>query len=279
MKRDLYQEITHTILEALQAGVRPWQACYTTSLPLRSTGEPYKGINCLRLMLETETKGYHSPYWMTWQQAQERGGHVRKGEKSTLVCFFTTVEKQDDKAQNGTIRIPLARAYHVFNLEQMDGVGQDTFNNKPAIITESNPFFASLPGTVVGTMQTPAYSHTHDIIRMPAMERFTSAETYYATLGHEYIHWTGHKSRLNRSDDRSLEGYAFEELIAELGAAFLLPHIGIKPLIDEEHAPYITQYTKMLEDDRKAIFRASTLAQRAADYLIEQAITTKENHP
>lgn len=271
MKRDLYQEITNAILEALQAGVRPWKPCYTTSLPLRTTGEHYKGINCLRLMLEADRKGYGSPHWMTWKQAQERGGHVRKGEKSTLVCFFKTLEKEDTETDSGTVRIPVARAYHVFNLEQLEGVGEDTLATKPTIITETSRFFARLPGKLVETSQTPAYSPSKDRIRMPPMERFSSNEAYYATLGHEYIHWTGHPSRLKRDADRSQAGYAFEELVAELGAAFLLPQIGLQPMIDDEHAPYIAQYAKILEDDRKAIFRASTLAQRATDYLVSLA--------
>lgn len=279
MKRDIYQEITTAILEALQAGVRPWKQCYTTSLPLRTTGDQYKGINCLRLMLEAERKGYLSPHWMTFQQATERGGYVRKGEKSTLVCFFKTFEKDDPDSEEGTVKIPVARAYHVFNLEQLEGVGQDTLGEKPTIITETSRFFASLPGKVVETTQTPAYSPTKDQIRMPGIERFSSAEAYYATLGHEYIHWTGHESRLQRNAERSRAGYAFEELVAELGAAFLLPQIGLQPLIDDEHAPYIAHYVKMLEDDHKAIFRASTLAQRATDYLIGLAspVLTRES--
>lgn len=219
-------------------------------------------------MLEAERQGYASPHWMTWQQATERGGYVRKGEKSTLVCFFTTFEKEAPDTEEGTVRIPVARAYHVFNLEQLEGVGQDTLGEKPTIITETSRFFAALPGNIGETQQVPAYIPSKDLIVMPAMQRFTSVEAYYATLGHEYIHWTGHESRLQRNAERSRAGYAFEELVAELGSAFLLPQVGLQPMIDDEHAPYIAHYVKMLEDDHKAIFRASTLAQRAADYLI-----------
>ena len=151
MKRDIYQEITTAILEALQAGVRPWKQCYTTSLPLRTTGDHYKGINCLRLMLEAERKGYSSPHWMTFQQATERGGYVRKGEKSTLVCFFKTFEKDDPDSEEGTVKIPVARAYHVFNLEQLEGVGQDTLGEsrpsspKPAVSLRHCPAKWSKP--------------------------------------------------------------------------------------------------------------------------------------
>ena len=204
---------------------------------------------------------------------------MRKGEKSTLVCFFKTFEKDDPDSEEGTVKIPVARAYHVFNLEQLEGVGQDTLGRKPTIVTEISNFFEALPGKVVETTQTPAYNPAKDIIRIPDIEQFSSAATYYATLGHEYIHWTGHKSRLQRNAERSRAGYAFEELVAELGAAFLLPQIGLQPLIDDEHAPYIAHYVKMLEDDHKAIFRASTLAQRATDYLIGLAspVLTREN--
>lgn len=105
-------------------------------------------------------------------------------------------------------------------------------------------------------------------MRIPQISRFASSEQYYATYGHECIHWTGHKKRLNRLTDKSQKGYAFEDLVAEIGSAFLLPQMGIEPLIDDEHAPYISGYLSLLKDDPKAIFKAASQAQKAADYLL-----------
>lgn len=268
-RKSVYAEITENILTALKEGVRPWEQCYKTSLPLRANGIPYKGINWLLLTVETEMKGYQSPYWMTFKQAKEKGGNVRRGEKSTLITFFTTIEKDDEKNPDEKITIPVPKTYRVFNLEQTEGIEMDELENTVEPLPEAESFFDKLPATITGTQQTPAYIPSGDKIRMPSIKCFTSAEKYYATLGHEYIHWTGHKSRLDRLADKSKEGYAFEELIAELGAAFLLPQMGLEPLIDNEHAPYIDGFIQVLENDEKALFKAASRAQKAADYLIE----------
>lgn len=273
-KKSVYSEITESILTALKEGVRPWEQCYKTSLPLRANGIPYKGINWLLLTVEAEMKGYQSPYWMTFKQAKDKGGNVRLGEKSTLIAFFTTIEKEDQNNPDKKIAIPVPRTYRVFNLDQIEGVSMDNLEDAIEPLPEAESFFNKLPANIISTQDTPAYIPSKDTIRMPEIKRFSSAEQYYATLGHEYIHWTGHKSRLERKAEKSKAGYAFEELVAELGAAFLLPQMGLEPLINDEHAPYIDGFIKVLEKDEKALFKAASRAQKAAEYLIEIV----ENH-
>jgi antirestriction protein ArdC len=275
-KASIYTEITENILAALQEGVRPWECCYSTSLPLRANGIQYKGINLLRLMVEAERKEYKSPYWMTFKQAKESGGNVRLGEKSTQIVFFKTIIKEDESNPDKDVIIPIPKNYRVFNFEQIEGFGSDILENNAELLPEGETFFSKLPASIITTQDTPAYIPSKDMIRMPENKRFSSMEQYYATLGHEYIHWTGHKSRLDRRNDKSKEAYAFEELVAELGAAFLLPQMGLEPLIDKEHAPYIDGFIKVLENDDKALFRAASRAQKAADYLIELVANHKE---
>lgn len=275
-KVNIYSEITETILTALKEGARPWEQCYRTSLPLRNNGMRYKGINLLRLMVESERKDYQSPFWITFQQAKQMGGNVRLGEKSTQIVFFKTIEKGDKNNPDEKVVIPIPRTYRVFNFDQIEGVDKAGLKNKIEPLAEAEQFFDCLPAIITSTQDTPAYIPSDDRIRMPIISRFDSAEKYYATLGHEYIHWTGHKSRLDRRDDSSKEAYAFEELVAELGAAFLLPQMSLEPLVNDEHAPYISGFIKVLENDEKALFRAASRAQKAADYLIEIAVNHKE---
>lgn len=268
-KQNIYSKITDSILEALKEGVRPWEQCYSVSAPLRNNGIQYKGINSLILKVEAEVKQYESSFWMTYKQAKEAGGNVKVGEKGTQIVFFKTIEKDDDKNPDKKVIIPIPRTYFVFNFDQVEGISREAFESNAETIADAEAFFNCLPATIATTQKTPAYMPSVDKIRMPAFKNFKSAEKYYATLGHEYIHWTGHKSRLDRRDDKSKEAYAFEELVAELGAAFLLPQMEIEPLIDDEHAPYIDGFIKALENDDKALFKAASKAQKAADYLIE----------
>lgn len=275
-KESVYSEITGSILAALREGVRPWERCYSISLPLRSNGIQYKGINLLRLMVEAERKGYQSPYWMTFKQAKQMGGNVRLGEKSTQIVFFKTITKADEKNPEKEVIIPIPKSYRVFNLDQTEGISLESLENNVEPLPEPESFFEKLPATIRSTQDTPAYIPSKDMIRMPTIKRFSTAEQYYATLGHEYVHWTGHTSRLDRKDEKSEAGYAFEELVAELGAAFLLPQMKLEPLINEEHAPYIDGFIKVLENDEKALFRAASRAQKAADYLIEMVANYEE---
>ena len=270
----IYTEITDAIITALEKGVRPWEQCYRLDAPLRASGEPYKGINVLRLWLQSVDKGYESPTWMTFKQAKELGANVIRGEKGTRVVYYKTMQKEDPNQDNKVISIPMLKSYIVFNLDQIenlpDGFVVADEVEKPSI-EAAEEFFSALPVTVEHTTGVPCFVSSTDVVRMPKLSRFSSSEQYYGTFGHECIHWTGHKSRLSRLMDSSKKGYAFEELVAEIGSAFLLPQMGIEPFIDDEHAPYISGFLKVLKNDSKAIFKAASQAQKAADYLLTLA--------
>lgn len=270
----IYSEITDAIVTALEKGVRPWEQCYRLDMPLRATGETYKGINVLRLWLQSVDKGYKSPTWMTFRQAKELGANVSRGEKGTRVVYYKTMKREDPEQDNKVISIPMLKSYIVFNLDQIENLPEDyvvTEEVEKPSIEAAEQFFSALPVTVECTTGVPCFVPYADVVRMPEISRFSSSEQYYGTFGHECIHWTGHKTRLHRLAEKSKKGYAFEELVAEIGSAFLLPQMGIEPLIDDEHAPYISGFLKLLKDDPKAIFKAASQAQKAADYLLTLA--------
>ena len=232
-KFDLHQTITDQIIEAIEAGCPPWRKPWTGSttgacLPLRHNGEPYRGINVLVLWSVASAKGYTSARWLTFKQAKDLGASVRKGEKSATVVKFGTIEKEDDNGQEKVI--PYAKAYRVFNADQIEGLPEDYYiEPEPArdLGTEADPeldaFFAGT-GATIGTTDEPRayYNILDDRIHMPPIATFHDAGGYYGTLAHELTHWTGAASRLDRFErfaDR--KAYAFEELVAEIGNCLL----------------------------------------------------------
>lgn len=276
---ELYQEIAAKIIASLEEGIRPWEGCFNTGIgfPVRVTGDQYQGINRFLLGMAMHEKGYTSPIWMTFNQARKLGGKVRKGEKSSLSVFFKQLEVEDKANADKTKIIPMVKRNNVFNVAQIDGLPEgfkDKFTQTPAVtltpIEKAEAFFEAIPSKVIEAPQTPHYSPSKDVISMPPMGDFKTAEQYYAVKMHEHGHWTLHESRLNRSallKDWSKENYAREELCAELTAAFVCPLLGIDSLIDAHHAPYIDSYIKILKSDPQAFLKACSQAQKAADYL------------
>ena len=276
---EIYSEITDAIVEALKSGVRPWECCYRFGLPTRANGETYQGINILQLWMKSSVHGYNSSTWMTFKQAKEVGANVKRGEKGARVIYYKSLEKDNPDNSEEPIVVPMLKSYMVFNLDQIENlpekftVTNEENQNQPIATAEA--FFDALPTTVKSITGVPCFVPAKDEIRMPSINHFKNEQVYYATYGHECVHWTGHKKRLDRFGDSSKKAYAFEELIAEIGSAFLLPQMGIEPLIDEEHAPYISGFIKVLEDDPKAIFRAASQAQKATNYLLDRVSETE----
>lgn len=288
MKQDVYKKVTDTILAALEAGTRPWMqpwhaahAAGPISRPLRHNGKPYSGINTLMLWGTAMEKGYVAPIWMTYQQAQELGAQVKKGEHGSLVVYANTLtrtETNEKTGQDEEIEIPYMKGYTVFNVEQIDGLpAHYTAKAAPPILSESerharlDAFFVATGADIRHGGNQAFYTLTHDFIKMPPFEFFRDREGYYATLAHETTHWTRHPSRLNRDMGRKKwgdAGYAMEELVAEIGSAFLCAELGLTPEIRDDHAAYIASWLKVLKDDKKAIFTAARHAQKAADYLL-----------
>ncbi|MFV1761513.1 zincin-like metallopeptidase domain-containing protein [Phaeobacter sp. A90a-4k] len=281
-KFDPYAEITSQIIEAIEAGVAPWRQPWSggsgsAALPLRSNGEPYRGINVLALWMAAHRNGFSSPFWMTYRQAQELGGNVRKGERSTTVVKYGSFERANMETGEDE-QIPYLKAYRVFSADQCDGLpdryagmdrGQDECGAPP--IEEFEAFFAATGAKISHGGSVASYDMTADRVQMPPIEAFISATHYYSTLAHEVVHWTGHKSRLDRFKKfEAKAGYAFEELIAEIGSCFVGAQIGIEPTT-EESAAYIGHWLKALREDHRVIFKAASAAQKAADFVLESA--------
>lgn len=285
MKADLYERITAQIVAELEQGVlpwrKPWDAAHVAgavSKPLRANGQPYTGINVLMLWAAAMAKGYSAPLWMTFKQALELGAHVRKGEKGTQVVYANAITRNetDENGEEQERRIPFLKAYVVFNIEQIEGLPAHYTAtaaprlNAEARIARCEAFFAACGADIRHGGNSACYVPSRDVVHMPPFESFRNATAYYAVRAHEMIHWTQHESRLDRDFGRKRfgdEGYAMEELVAELGSAFLCADLDLVPLIREDHAPYIDGWLKALKSDKRAIFTAASHAQKAVDYL------------
>jgi len=285
-KADVYTRITDKIIADLEQGVRPWMkpwnaehAAGRITKPLRHNAQPYNGINILMLWSAAVAEGYSAPFWMTFRQAKELGGHVRKGEKGELVVYANTITRTEADEKTGEEIeqvIPFMKGYTVFNVEQIDGLPAHYYHlAEPVLdpvqrIEHAEEFFAGTGADIRSGGNQAYYAMGSDHIQMPPFEAFRDAESYYATLAHEMTHWTRHPSRLDRDFGRKRfgdEGYATEELVAELGSAFLAADLGIELEPREDHSAYIESWLKALRNDKRAIFHAAAHAQRAADFL------------
>ncbi len=273
----LYDSVTNSILEALENGTPPWQSSWfigsANRLPRNfSTDNAYRGINALLFWLMAHEKGYTSHYWLTFKQARELGGCVRKGEKGTRGIFYRVLEKTDSSGEPTTV--PMARQFSAFNLDQIDGVEDPNAGTLPDATPAENPDAEALIAAIGANIEygafSPSYSPKRDTIRCPERARFQSAGDYYATLMHEHTHWTAHPSRLARhlSGKFGDAAYAAEELIAELGSAFLCADLGIQGTL-QEHASYLDHWVGILKADKRAIVKAASLASAAHQYLME----------
>ena len=284
-RTDVYTRVTDRILAQLEQGVLPWlkpwnaeHAAGRITRPLRSNGEPYKGINVLMLWDAAETAGYSCPIWLTFQQTKQFGGYVRKGERSTPVVYASTFRKTEttDTGEEVEAEIPFLKEYAVFNAEQCDGLPekftqtQQPSNSSIERIAQADEFFRNTSATIQEGGNQAFYRISDDVIRMPKLETFRDAESHAATLAHELCHWTRHSSRLDRDLGRKRfgdAGYAMEELVAELGAAYLSADLRITPETREDHAAYIESWLKVLQNDKRAIFTAASYASKAVDFL------------
>jgi antirestriction protein ArdC len=284
--RDVYSRITGKIIADLEQGIRPWHrpwnadhAAGRITRPLRHNGIPYKGINVVMLWSAAVTKGYACPLWLTFKQALELGGHVRKGETGELVVYANSITRTetDSKGEETEREIPYMKGYTVFNAEQCDGLpAHYTAKAEPPALTpmqriDAADRFFSATGIEIRHGGTRAYyAEGPDYVQMPPFETFRDAESHAAVLAHELTHATKHSKRLARDLGRKRfgdEGSAREELVAELGSAFLCADLNLTPEVREDHAAYIATWITVLKGDTRAIFSAAAHAQRAADYL------------
>ena len=283
---DVHRHITDQIIAALEQGAGDWcmpwhRSGHAITRPRNvASGKHYRGVNVLSLWVAAEAKAYPHGLWGTYRQWQEKGAQVRKGEKATAIVFYKELEaaKQDDPAETET-RL-FARASWVFNVAQVDGYTMPEGEQAPAEdrvtpIEAAEAFAGNTGASIVIGGDQAFYRPVDDQIVMPDRIRFTGSatssptEAWYGTLMHELTHWSGAKHRLARdlSGRFGTDAYAMEELIAELGAAFLCADLGLAPTPRPDHAAYIACWLKVLRADKKAVFTAASQASRAADYL------------
>jgi antirestriction protein ArdC len=281
-RRDLYQEVTDKILKLLDQGVPPWRQPITTAdgpgMPTSfGSKKPYRGINLFLLAINAWAHDYGSNYWLTFNQAKQEGGKVRKGEKGSLVLFWKQHATMD-RESGEDVTIPVLRHYVVFNADQIEGLPQDevakpVFESQPdsrpaqAYITYPDPPRVDVRG------HRACYLPREDRIEIAPMERFESSNAFYATLYHELAHSTGHPKRLNRDmgEEPHIFGspdYGKEELVAEMGSAFLCAAAGISPPTIEQSAAYLDGWRRSLRADKKLVIAAAGQGQRAADHIL-----------
>ena len=283
-RTDLYTRVTNSIIADLERGIRPWltpwnaeHAAGRITRPLRVGGQPYKGINVMMLWASAMTQNFAAPIWMTFKQATELKANVRKGSKGTLVVYadrLTRTEVNKDGQENER-DIYFMKGYTVFNVEQIEGLPPHFYAvAAPQLdpvqrIDAADQFFANTGADIRHGGNQAYYAPTPDYVQMPPFVSFKDAESYYSTLAHEMTHWTRHPARLDRDFGRKKlgdEGYAREELVAEIGAAFLCCDLGITPEPRDDHAAYLDHWLKVLKEDKRAIFKAAAHAQRAVDF-------------
>lgn len=276
--KDIHAEITTRFVTQLEAGTVPWRRPWLSPMNLVSR-KPYRGVNNLLLGCSS----YKSPYWMTFHQALSLGGNVRKGEKGNMVVFYKFLDRKDANGaavlrEDGTPRtIPFLRYFTVFNLEQIEGIEAPEAVSSTAFdvdLARAQEIVTTAPicPTVLGARA--AYSPSLDLIMMPARDRFPNPAEYYYVWGHEAVHATGHASRLARDgiiepSRFGTDPYAKEELVAELGAAFIGQEAGLlSAMTFDNSAAYLASWIKRLNDDKTLLISASSQAQKAAQYLL-----------
>lgn len=288
-RRDIYADITNQLITSIEEGpgtlTLPWRRPSGQLLmPVNVlTGKSYNGINVVSLWVAAGLRGYDAPIWGTYRQWSERGAQVRKGEKSSLVVFYKEYESDpnpEDADDNGKRRV--VRASYVFNASQVEGfeVPPSQTSLGPIERIEGADRFALNTGADIRHGGDRAfYAPDTDHVQMPDEGLFTGSETltrsegYYATLIHELVHWTGPKKRLDRDMSGRFgdQAYAAEELVAEIGAAFLCCELGITQELRIDHAQYLVHWLQLLKGDSKAIFTAAAKASQAVSYLKEGA--------
>lgn len=280
-KVDIYTRITNQVIEAIEEGTKTYRMPWKTTgriptSPINAVSRrPYRGVNILLLWMLAETKGYESGLWATYGQWKKLGAQVRKGETACGIVYWNFLEvetESGDESHDGKARrIPFARQYYVFNAAQVDGFQDQEPKCRPeaAKVMAAEEFFTGLSVQRLSHGNCAFYCPVTDSVCIPPIEAFPRTLDYYSVLSHETTHWTGAPHRLARDMAARFGSarYAMEELVAELGAAFLCADLGLPSDPRTDHAPYIASWLEVLRRDKRAIVAAASKAQEAADWM------------
>jgi antirestriction protein ArdC len=279
---NVYDVINCRILELLEKDTVPWRRGWnvTSSMPRSlSTKKEYRGINVFLLGCQE----YAQPWWLTYNQINERGGYVKQGQKASPIVFWKWIDSTDPDDKQ---KVPLLRYYNVFNVEQTEGINfpeLETTTNTFTPIEQAEQIIHSMPNRpLIQHMGNRAYyNHLSDTVTLPPQEAFQSPEEYYCTAFHELSHSTMAENRLNRKATIQVHkfgdaDYSKEELVAEMGASFLCGYSGIEQHTLENSAAYISGWLKSLRSDRTLLVHAAAAAQRASDYILNITPTTED---
>lgn len=286
--KDYRDEITRRIIEAIKAGTAPWQKPWDGSgAPCNAISKrQYSGINAVTLAMHgLKIDECRDPRWATFLQAKQQGWTIKKGAKGIQVILWKPFEarpKDDDDEDTKPKQIFLQRVFTVFHASQIEGIGeyQPPVKNEIELCAEAERIITASGAEIHYGGDRGCYFPGDDFIQLPERERFYSSAGYYSTALHELVHWTGHKSRLNRkqSTSRYSKEYAFEELIAEIGSMFISAATGI-PQTEENFqndAGYVSSWLERMTDDSNVIFKAAAEASKAADFVLNAGM--KEEH-
>ncbi|MCW4012361.1 MAG: zincin-like metallopeptidase domain-containing protein [Candidatus Bathyarchaeota archaeon] len=287
MGNSVYEMVTNRIIELLEEGTVPWQKPWRSSEGPRNliSKKPYRGINSILL----NCSPFESDFYLTYNQAKERGGQVRKGEKSTIICFWKWIDRKDSDDQETTDpptgKVPLLRYYLVFNVDQVDGI------DPPEEKRVSNPFtpIEQAEQIIRNMPQRPDIKHAGnhayylpftDQVKLPPKEAFKTPADYYKPCFHELGHSTGHANRVGRKGitEPTYFGthcYSHEELVAEFTASMLCGVAGIDQSTIENSAAYIQSWLKVLRKDKKILVHAAAQAQKSADFILGKEVNSK----
>ncbi|AZS56100.1 DNA primase [Pectobacterium parmentieri] len=278
-KTDIYQTVTDNIISALEAGVKPWSCPWQrvpgmSGLPSNyATGTAYSGMNIMLLWGSASEQGFNDSRWMTYKQAQAEGGQVRKGEHGTTVIFYATLEKESEDGE--IVQIPMLKTFTVFNVQQIDGLPLTTETISPDAtfdpLPEAENLIRKSGANIIEKGQNAFFQPSTDQVWLPERHLFSDAANFYATGLHELVHWSGGKKRLNREMKGKFGSadYAEEELVAELGSAFLMADLGI--VGEVQHESYIASWLQALKNDKRYVFKAVSAASKAHSYLMDKA--------
>ena len=284
IKKDLYQDFTDQVIKQMEDNNMNWTKPFTTTILNGHhnivSKKPYQGMNCFNIGLSVYKNGFKSNEWATFNQWKNLGAKIKKGSKGTEILYWNIKEYEDKTNKDEKVKIPFLKYFVVFNADQVEGYETKEIETKEIDDWKAHfktDTFVENTKADIQINNKAFYSPSADYIGMPPKEDFkgdkenTKEQYYYSTLLHELTHWSGHSSRCNRDLKNRFgsKAYAMEELVAEIGSAFLCSHLGVTKAPTPNHGRYLNNWLEVLKEDKKAIFKAFSLSKVSSEYLLE----------